>query len=357
MITTTTTPRNVRHDPTDFWNHPVSIVDNNFIYKSLSEWSCNIAVGCEHACRFCYVPSVSTNKMAETLKEHGIDDPDAQWGEYVFVRQFSEKDFLRSLAKAEAKKELKRDGNRAVMLCTTTDPFQVIRHPDPARQKELQAAIEFNTTRALELILEHSSINVRILTRSPLSRKAFPLMKKFGNRLMFGMSIPTLDNSMAKVFEPKASAPTKRLETMHAARAAGLHTFVAMAPTYPRVEDQVTRPISRMDLWATLRAIAEIDPLTIFHEPINIRSENVERIRKNAEAAGVNVNTDVFATNESWAAYAMEQLRDVEQIATQLGLGHRLHLWPDKSLKKHYSVDWLESRWNRVSEWPGKAKQ
>lgn len=69
---------------TDFWPKPLAIAENNFKYKSLSNWSCNIAVGCEHACRFCYVPEVSTNRMAKKLERNfGVADPDAQWGEYV----------------------------------------------------------------------------------------------------------------------------------------------------------------------------------------------------------------------------------------------------------------------------------
>lgn len=40
--------------PFGLWNHPVVVQPNNFIYKSLSNWAVNIAVGCGHACRFCY---------------------------------------------------------------------------------------------------------------------------------------------------------------------------------------------------------------------------------------------------------------------------------------------------------------
>ena len=61
--------------------------------------------------------------MGPKLKALGVDDPDEQWGEYVFVRDWDEKFFLRSLATAERApiSELNADGNRAVMFCTTTD--------------------------------------------------------------------------------------------------------------------------------------------------------------------------------------------------------------------------------------------
>src|SRR6266850_6163391 len=50
----------------DFWHAPAVIAPNNFVYKSLSNWAFNVAVGCSHACRFCYVPSAATIKQGES---------------------------------------------------------------------------------------------------------------------------------------------------------------------------------------------------------------------------------------------------------------------------------------------------
>ena len=72
--------------PLGFWSNPAVIQENNFIHKSLSNWSFNIAIGCGHACRFCYVPSAATIKMGAKLKEYGVEDPDAEWGDYVLLR-------------------------------------------------------------------------------------------------------------------------------------------------------------------------------------------------------------------------------------------------------------------------------
>jgi DNA repair photolyase len=156
-----------------YWNKPLTINPNNFVYKSLSNWSCNIAVGCEHSCTFCYVPSASTNKLAPALAKHGVTDPDAEWGNYVLLRPWVEKEFLKSLKAAEQTPEdkLAPDGNRAVMFCTTTDPYQVLFH------EALHVHRESLMRLALELILDYSTLNVRILTRSPLARQDFGLMK------------------------------------------------------------------------------------------------------------------------------------------------------------------------------------
>ena len=338
------------------WHAPAVIAENNFIYKSLSNWAFNIAVGCSHACRFCYVPSAATIKQGSKLAEYGVEDPDAEWGNYVLLRPWDEDKFLSSLRAAEGtrRSQLKPDGNRAVIYCSTTDPYQVIRHPDPERQRELAAHARFIVRRSLELIRDCSTLNVRILTRSPLARADFDLFQSFGSRLVFGMSLPTLRNDLSKIYEPKAPAPSQRLATLQAAKEAGLHVYVAVAPTYPECDET--------DLRATLEAVAKLEPITIFHEPINIRAENVERIESQAESLGLVLKTDVFETRERWQDYAVNALQAVEQLADELGIADRLHLWPDKSLGNEVMANrvlkprehqrWLKKWWGRISEWP-----
>ena len=338
------------------WHAPAVIAENNFIYKSLSNWSFNVAVGCSHACRFCYVPSAATIKQGPKLAEYGVENPDAEWGDYVLLRPWEEDRFLASLRAAEntPKRFLKPDGNRAVMYCTTTDPYQVIHHPDPERQRMLSQHARRLVRRSLELIRDHSTLNVRILTRSPLARADFDLYKTFGSRLLFGMSLPTLRNDLSKIYEPKAPAPTQRLATLRAANEAGLNVYVAVAPTYPECDEA--------DLRATLEAIAEVNPVTIFHEPINIRAENVERIQSHADELGLELKTDVFETREQWQNYAVNALQTVERLSQEIGIADRLHLWPDKSLgsltvanrmpKPRDYMRWLQKSWTRISEWP-----
>ena len=262
-------PPEARLESVDMWHASAVIAENNFVYKSLSNWAFNVAVGCSHACRFCYVPGAATIKQGAKLAEYGVKDPDAEWGDYVLLRPWDEQKFLASLRAAEntPRSKLKPDGNRAVIYCSTTDPYQVIHHPEPARQRELAEHARVLVRRSLELIRDESTLNVRILTRSPLARADFDLFRSFGKRLMFGMSLPTLRNDLAKVYEPKAPAPSQRLAALQAAKQAGLYVYVAMAPTYPECDEA--------DLRATLKAVADLEPITVFHEPINIRAENV----------------------------------------------------------------------------------
>ena len=235
----------------------------------------------------------------------------------------------------------------------------MIHHPDAGRRKELATHARFLVRRSLELIRDHSTINVRILTRSPLARADFDLFRTFGSRLLFGMSLPTLRNDLAKVYEPKAPAPSQRLASLRAAKDADLHVYVAIAPTYPECDDE--------DLRTTLKAVRELEPVTIFHEPINIRAENVGRMQAQATALGIALKTEVFATRAQWQDYAIGALGSVRQIAKELGIENRLHLWPDKTLgsssfvqrmqNPRVYVERLQHWWSRISEWPNGANE
>lgn len=344
---------------TGYWSLPVTVNRNNFQHKSLSCWSINPFVGCQHACRFCYVPSVTTIKLKAPLSKLGVEDPDEQWGQYSFLRTWDESAFLKSLAKAEGTpiSELNIDGNRAVMLSTTTDAYQTLRGSNSSETLELNEGARKMVRRMLELIRDRSSLNVRILTRSPLARQDFDLYKTFGDRLLFGMSLPTLNDQLARVYEPKAPAPTQRLETLKLAASMGIPVYVAVAPTYPEQGEE--------DLAKVLGAVAALQPVTVFHEPINIRAENVERMKREAKALGFEFMDHVFSTKEEWEGYAITQLLTAQTVANKLGLGSVFHPWPDSTLgskRVRYAFgsgysDWIDECWNRVSAWPCRQQE
>src|SRR5262249_50140627 len=100
-ILTTSIEDKVR-DSVGIWSAPAVIAENHFVYKSLSNWSFNTAVGCSHACRFCYVPSAATIKQKPKLREYGVEDPDMEWGQYVLLRKWDETKFLSSLRTAQS---------------------------------------------------------------------------------------------------------------------------------------------------------------------------------------------------------------------------------------------------------------
>ena len=340
--------------PTDT---PATIVKNNFVFKSLCNFSLNLFIGCLHACRFCYVTDTSIKRIVKLLRSHGIKDPVKDWGKYLLVRLYNRQKFMASLKKAEKTPadELKADGNRAVMLCTTTDAYQVIRNTDPETRKNLQRQADKLRRESLRLIQSKSSLNVRILTRSPMARKDFDLFKTFDDRLLLGTSLPTLDPKLAKVYEPKVSAPKHRLKLLLDARKHGINTFVAVAPVFPECDYD-----GLVELFSEVK---RADPVTIFMEPVNLRLDIARRIEEEAAKVGYEINMEPYTNREAWADYAIGKLRDAERAAEEAGVADRLHLWPDKALGSKKVVErqpdpeayraWLDKWWNRISEWPG----
>ena len=180
-------------------------------------------------------------------------------------------------------------------------------------------------------------------------------MQKFGNRLLLGMSIPSLDNALAKVYEPKAAAPTRRLEVLAKAAALGIPIYVAMAPTFPECDED--------DIRRTLTAFSGLPFHTIFHEAINARAKNVDRIVEEAARKGMPTGAEVVRRTATRIPYAIEQMRLVEKAAVEVGVGDKLHLWPDEELLDEMVIGtqrepgafraWLRRYHGRISEWPG----
>ena len=340
---------------------PATIERNKFEYKSLSSWALNLSMGCSHGCRFCYVTETSVSKQKRLLRWFGVQDPVADWGSYVLVRPWDERQFLEKLHSAEKTHPglLNADGNRAVFLCSTTDPYQVIRNPDPAKARMLNQYARLVLRKSLVAIRDHSTLNVRILTRSPLAREDFDIFKTFGNRLLLGTSLPTLDDKLRKLYEPDVPHPKQRLKLLTDAHAVGIPTFVAVAPVFPEVGYQ-----GLLEVFIAVRAAK---PWTIFMEPVNLRLGIAKRIAERAKDLGVEMDMKVYDGGPLWAQYAIQSLRDAERAAKVTGQLDRLHLWPDhRSLSAAKVVKaqddpvaylkWLWSYWDRVSEWPGKTK-
>ena len=341
---------------------PVTIERNKFKYKSLSSWALNLFMGCAHGCRFCYVTDTSANKKSALLKSYGVRDAVEDWGSYVLVRPWNRAKFMTSLRKAEATHPglLNADGNRAVFLCSTTDAYQTVRNPDAEIQKMLNEQAREVLRNALTAILEDSTLNVRILTRSPLARKDFDLFKKFGDRLLLGTSLPTMNEKLRNLYEPDVPHPKQRLKLLTDAHAAGIHTYVAVAPVFPEVGYE--------GMLEVFTAVKAAKPWTIFMEPVNLRLGIANRIQERADLLGIGMDMSIYDDGPAWIKYAILSLKDAERAAKATGQLDRLHLWPDHEVLSRKSVvktqedpeaylKWLWGYWNRVSEWPGKTKR
>lgn len=311
---------------------PITLGETTPQYAALSDFHLNPAVGCIYGCRHCFIPALYSKSQANVFATVGVVDGEAEHGDYFIIRPKEEHALLKSLERAEERAwdQFSRPG--VVLLSSTTDPYQKLpqRLADtfPRTQEVFDDIIE----RLLILLLYKTGLRMRILTRSPYARRHFEFFREFGDRLQFGMSIPTLHEALSHIYEPGAASPEERLKIMRAAKKAGLRCFVSMSPTYPECDEH--------DFRRTLAAITELNPVTIFHEPVNIRGRNLERLPEASQAAMTN-----------WNAYALRQFHDVHRIASELGIVDRLHFMPDASLRDA-DPQWFDYWRSRRPRWP-----
>src|SRR2546425_901658 len=166
--------------------------------------------GCEHGCIYCYArPSHAYLGLSP-----GLD--------------FASKLF----AKPEAPKLLERELSaasyvpRTIAIGTNTDPYQPIEREHQVMRRILE-------------VLDRYGHPVGIVTKSALVLRDLDLLARLAQRnlVKVALSVTTLDPKLARVMEPRAAAPSRRLEALRQLTAAGIPTSVMVAPVIPALND------------------------------------------------------------------------------------------------------------------------
>jgi DNA repair photolyase len=174
-------------------------------------WTLSPYVGCLVGCRFCYAQRrVAGVRRLERL-------PEVPWGSYVDVR-VNAPDVL--------ERELSGRAVSPIKFCPiVSDPYQAVE------------ARYLVTRRCLEVIARApSSWPVLILTRSILVQRDVDVLAALPVAYA-GMSIPTIDDEVAKHFEPRAAPVAQRLATLRELRSSGVRTFAVVQPFLPGAID------------------------------------------------------------------------------------------------------------------------
>src|SRR5262249_10474508 len=111
-------------------------------------------------------------------------------------------------------------------LSGVTDPYQPI-------ERRIQL-----TRHCLEVLVEFRN-PVAIVTKNHLVTRDADFLGELArhNAAAVFLSIPTLDGSLTRVMEPRASQPAGRLTALSELRAAGIPAGVLMAPVIPGLND------------------------------------------------------------------------------------------------------------------------
>lgn len=301
--------------------------------KHLCDYVINVATGCRHGCKFCYVPSTPNIRARPDMleEEANVENPQREWGQYVLYRD-DLPDRLRGILQRKRTWKETEFGQGIVGISFATDCYMDGR----------AGAI----TREVVRLLAEDNRYARVLTRNPiLALQDLDVFKQAGEYVTIGSSIPSLNADEVGAIEPRAPPPEHRLRGLKEFSEAGVNTFVSMSPTYPTLDYD--------DIFNLFEKIAAIDPDIVFHEPINPRGANFEITVDAAREASQETlaeELDALRNREKWLRYSIDQFRIVQEIASELDID--IHLWPDSLHIKYaegQTEEWLKDWKHRQS--------
>jgi len=172
--------------------------------------SINAYRGCEHGCIYCFArPTHAFLGLSP-----GLD--------------FESRLFAKPNAAALLEKEISapRYQPKPIAMGTNTDPYQPLE-----RERRITRSL-------LKVLLKHEH-PVTILTKSRLVVRDLDLIAPMAEKglVKVGLSVTTLDRKLARLMEPRASTPQRRLDAIRLLSEAGVPTSVMFAPLIPALND------------------------------------------------------------------------------------------------------------------------
>jgi DNA repair photolyase len=166
--------------------------------------------GCEHGCVYCFARPTH----AYLGLSPGLD--------------FESKLFMKPNAPELLERELSAPGYvpKIIAIGTNTDPYQ----PIERRYKIMRGILE---------VLDRAGHPVGIVTKSALVLRDLDILARMAKRdlVKVAVSVTTLDAKLARTMEPRATTPSRRLETLAQLVKAGIPTSAMVAPVIPALND------------------------------------------------------------------------------------------------------------------------
>ena len=181
--------------------------------SQIYDYALNAYVGCLHNCLYCY---------AKFMKRFtGHREP---WGAFVDAKVNAPELLAAEVAR-------KRKGR--VWISGVCDAYQRIEE-------------NYRLTRScLEILVDHGW-PVTVQTKSPLVLRDIDILKRAAD-VEVGFTITTADEKVRRIFEPGAPPITKRVDALATLHAAGISTFVMIAPFLPHADGLVEMLAGKVD--------------------------------------------------------------------------------------------------------------
>jgi DNA repair photolyase len=184
----------------------------------LDDYTINPYSGCSFNCLYCYIRG---SKYGEHMED-----------------KLSIKTNAPELLEKQLKLRARKNQYGVIVMSSATDPYL---------QAEKQTGL---TRKLLEIILKYR-FPLHVITKSDLVTRDFDLLHRINEaailpadlkgrlsqKVFITFSFSTIDNSVAKIFEPGATSPDLRLITLRSALENGFHSGVSLMPLLPYITD------------------------------------------------------------------------------------------------------------------------
>jgi DNA repair photolyase len=186
------------------------ITRNNSPDISFSQ-SINPYKGCEHGCIYCF---------ARPTHAYLGFSPGADFESKIFTKPNAAELLRKELSSPKYVPQV-------IAIGTNTDPYQPIEKKLRIMRSILEVLWEFR--HPVGIVTKNAGILRDIDILAPMAEAGL---------VKVALSVTTLDRKLARVMEPRASTPPKRIEAIKTLAAASIPTAVMFAPIIPALNDE-----------------------------------------------------------------------------------------------------------------------
>jgi DNA repair photolyase len=164
--------------------------------REYSPLACNLYLGCNHGCKYCYAPAINFKKREDYYDINPRRN----------VIQELEKDCQKYV-----------NSDQQVLLSFMSDPYNSLEN-------------QLRLTRSALKLFKKFSIPVAILTKSNGVLNDIDVISKFGKNIQVGMTL-TFDNKKDSLeWEPEAATPEERISVLKELKANNIKTWASFEP-------------------------------------------------------------------------------------------------------------------------------